>query len=298
MKITFNNSLADLAPKIGAPVRKDEGKIGEFKSLLRDISPFHKQDTKTTGEIAGPDEPKGVDTGPMASYRTPPPEMMMADFNRLDIDPEVGGEGVKTPTLLEAKRVRVPNAYQGLSQKDKAEEVMKLTSAFGAKYGVDPTLATAVAEAESGFDPKAISKDGHESKGLFQLLDDTGRDLLGRINKEEEYDPFNPEQNAELGISYLRYLHDLFNAEKNLPNGKATRPAADSASLEKLAVAAYNAGEGRVSSAQAAAMKDGFNPGDYYHVAPYLPETTQQYVSKVDDIRARYSGPEPELEGS
>lgn len=290
--------MIELAPKIGAPVRKEEGKIGEFKSLLRDISPFHKQDIKTTGEIAGPIDGKAVDTGPMASYRNTPPEMMMAETNRMNLRVEEDSGGVKTPTLLEAKRVRVPNAYQGLSQKDKAEEVMKLTSAFGTKYGVDPTLATAVAEAESGFDPKAISKDGHESKGLFQLLDDTGRDLLGRIDKEEEYDPFNPEQNAELGISYLRYLHDLFNAEKNLPNGKATVPAADSASLEKLAVAAYNAGEGRVSSAQAAAKKDGYNPGDYFQVAPYLPESTQQYVIKVDDFRARYSGPEPELEGS
>jgi hypothetical protein len=125
--------------------------------------------------------------------------------------------------------------------------------------------------------------------------------LLQFLNKTElskTYEPFNPEQNTELGVSYLRYLHDLFNKEVELTNTRSTLPAGDSHSLEKLAVAAFNAGEGRVAQAQRKAQNAGMDPGNYYHVEQYLPESTQDYVLKVDSARARYAGEDTLLEGS
>jgi soluble lytic murein transglycosylase-like protein len=85
----------------------------------------------------------------------------------------------------------------------------------------------------------------------------------------------------ELGTSYLRYLHDIFQTPTDLPNDHRTRSAADKASLEKLAVAAFNAGEGRVASAQHRAERAGKDPSHYDEVAPYLPESTRNYVSRV-----------------
>jgi len=303
MKITFTQSLTNLVQRINAPVKTEEEGAQSFRALLRDISPFYEQPTKITGEMNGdgpsPPDPNTVDSGPMASYKRPPAEMLLGEMDRLgtDINTSIdSSEGVKTPTLLEAKRIRIPTAYQNLNKAEKADEVIKLTTAYGAKYGVDPSLATAVAEAESSFDPRAVSSDGHASKGLFQLLDGTGKDLLSRIDNDKSYDPFDPDLNTELGVSYLRYLHDLFNEKSKLPGNRSTNPAADSASLEKLAVAAFNAGEGRVSAAQESALKAGLNPGEYDHVSPYLPVSTRDYVSKVSEIRARYSGSDPELE--
>ncbi|MDZ4784857.1 MAG: transglycosylase SLT domain-containing protein, partial [bacterium] len=184
------------------------------------------------------------------------------------------------------------------TQEERGEEVKKRASAYGYKYGIDPSLALAVAQAESSFDPKAVSTDGHASKGLFQLLDGTGKELLEKLSPDKEYEPFNPEQNSELGISYLRYLHDIFNSKSDLTKNKETTPAANSASLEKLAVAAFNAGQGRVASAQNAAKNAGLNPGEYTHIEAYLPESTQNYVKKVDEIKARYAVSETEIEGS
>jgi soluble lytic murein transglycosylase-like protein len=140
----------------------------------------------------------------------------------------------------------------------------------------------AVVKTESAFNPMAVSTDGHSSKGLFQLLDSTGKTLLTRAGTPERpYDPFNPDLNMELGTSYLRYLHDIFQTPTDLPNDHRTRSAADKASLEKLAVAAFNAGEGRVASAQHRAERAGKDPSHYDEVAPYLPESTRNYVSRV-----------------
>jgi len=315
MKVIFKQGLAELTGRLNAPVKPDaldSGGGDSFRTLLRDLSPFNSQSPDKTKDLAhsqnGPPGQKLNDSGPMASYRPAPAEMMVPSVPRLNGDS--GGDndplgGVKTPTLLEAKRVRSPNPYKEFSGDERVSEVQKVVSNFGLKYGIDPSLAMAVAETESSFNPNAVSSDGHASKGLFQLLDKTGKDMMGRLSSDFEslasskkYDPFNPELNSELGISYLRYLHDLFNREAKLPNGNITVPAANSSSLEKLAVAAYNAGEGRVSGAQASAKKAGRNPSEYDQVEPYLPESTQQYVKKVDLARARFAGPDPDIENS
>jgi soluble lytic murein transglycosylase-like protein len=139
-----------------------------------------------------------------------------------------------------------------------------------------------VVKTESAFNPFAISSDGHASKGLFQLLDSTGKTLLDRAGTPDRtYNPFDPDLNIELGASYLKYLQGIFQTSTNLPNDHRTRAAADKASLEKLAVAAFNAGEGRVASAQHRAERAGKDPSQYEHVAPYLPDSTRTYVSRV-----------------
>jgi soluble lytic murein transglycosylase-like protein len=127
-----------------------------------------------------------------------------------------------------------------------------------------------------------VSSDGHASKGLFQLLDSTGKDLLARgAQTDRPYDPFDPDLNIELGTSYLKYLHDIFKSPTSLPNDRSTKPAADDTSLEMLAVAAFNAGEGRVASAQHRAQRAGKDPAHYDNVAPFLPASTREYVSRV-----------------
>lgn len=298
MKVSFNKSLVELSARINAPSHPAISQSGEFKNLLKDISPFHSEALKNLGKMSIDDPMRKTELSPMASLMPSGVPLLKEEPVRMEPSENLEAESVKTPTLVRAERRRMPSAYDGLSNDARASEVKKLTSAFGFKYGIDPDLATAVAEVESSFDPLAISKDGHASKGLFQLLDSTGKDLLAKTELSNSYEPFNPEQNTELGISYLRYLHDLFNKEAELTNTRSTLPAADSQSLEKLAVAAFNAGEGRVAQAQRKAQNAGMDPGNYYHVEPYLPETTQDYVLKVDAARARYAGDDSSLEGS
>jgi hypothetical protein len=299
MKILFNQPLPQVSARINSPAKEAESHSGEFKALLRDISPFHSESLKKQGEMGSSPSLSEPPAEPMASLKPSHLPLSPPPTSRLNVESlEIEEMGVNTPTLVKAERRRIPSGYQENNLSPRASEVMKLTSAYGNKYGVDPHLATAVAEVESSFNPRAISQDGHASKGLFQLLDSTGKELLERTALAESYRPFDPDQNTELGVSYLRYLHDLFTESNPVTKTRYTKPAGDVTSLEKLAVAAFNAGEGRVAGAQARAQANGRDPGNYDQVAPYLPEITQNYVEKVTNARARYSGRDDSLEGS
>jgi len=114
--------------------------------------------------------------------------------------------------------------------------------------------------------------------------------MRARLGMQGTYDPYDADQNIKLGIGYLRYLHEIFSADTTINDRVGTAAAANSSSLEKLAVAAFNAGEGRGAAAQRRAQRAGKDPGQYEHVEPYLPEITQNYVRKVLLARTDFDG--------
>jgi soluble lytic murein transglycosylase-like protein len=106
------------------------------------------------------------------------------------------------------------------------------------RYGIDPFLIKAMIRTESDFDRYAISR--HGAQGLMQLMPGTARDL-NVIN------PFDPRENIDGGVRYLRAILDSFDG--NLP----------------LSLAAYNAGPNLVKRCQR---------------IPAIPETVE-YVKRV-----------------
>ncbi|MDZ4786529.1 MAG: hypothetical protein SGJ02_10695, partial [bacterium] len=125
MKITFDNSFEALKPRINAPLNGAE-QNSNFGSLLKDISPFATQDSKNITNLGPPKRSLDTDVGPMASYKFAPPSMILTESSRITdgqngVSLEDGS--VKSPTLLEAKRVRSKNAYKGLTQEERGEEV-------------------------------------------------------------------------------------------------------------------------------------------------------------------------------
>ena len=99
------------------------------------------------------------------------------------------------------------------------QEYAPLIDAVASKYSLDPALLHAVIQAESGYNPGAVSNKG--AAGLMQLMPATATRFGVR-------DRFDPQDNIEGGARYLSELLDMF------------------PSNVKLAVAAYNSGENTV----------------------------------------------------
>jgi soluble lytic murein transglycosylase-like protein len=113
----------------------------------------------------------------------------------------------------------VENESRFFSARD-SNEYDLLISEFSKKYQVDFALIKAIIRAESGFNPRAVSRKG--AKGLMQLMPETA----SRVNVSNI---FSPRENIEGGVRYFKYLLSLFNNDL------------------RLSLAAYNAGENIVA---------------------------------------------------
>lgn len=130
-----------------------------------------------------------------------------------------------------------------------------LIAAAGERYGVPVSLIKAVIDAESSFNPDAVSSAG--AKGLMQLMDGTARGL-GVSN------PFDPAQNIEGGTKYLANLLQRFGGEL------------------AMVLAAYNAGPTRIAGLGVSSDEELMS---MLHV---LPKETQAYIGKVMNARTKY----------
>jgi soluble lytic murein transglycosylase-like protein len=115
--------------------------------------------------------------------------------------------------------------------------VKSLVEEAALQYDVNPALIDSVIQVESNYNPSAVSPKG--AQGLMQLMPDTAR-RFGVNNT------FDARENIHGGVKYLKFLQETFKDDR-------------------LAIAAYNAGEGAVAK--------------YKNVPPY-PET-MSYVAEV-----------------
>ena len=106
------------------------------------------------------------------------------------------------------------------------------------RHGVDPALVHAIVKVESDFNPYALSRKG--AMGLMQLMPQTAAEM--KVGNS-----FNPHDNIDGGVKYMRYLIDRY--EGNL----------------SLALAAYNSGETAVKK--------------WGTIPPY--RETQNYVQRI-----------------
>ncbi|MDD2581863.1 MAG: lytic transglycosylase domain-containing protein [Desulfuromonadaceae bacterium] len=137
--------------------------------------------------------------------------------------------------LKKDKQLRTKLRYAASVNPAEFEQLIKTCSD---KYGVNSCLVKAVIHAESGYNPNAVSSKG--ASGLMQLMPATAKSL-------KVADRFNPKDNVEGGVKYLRFLLDTFRGDVS------------------LAVAAYNAGLNKVAR--------------YGGIPPY--NETRTYVNRV-----------------
>ncbi len=117
----------------------------------------------------------------------------------------------------------------------KPEDIQNAVAAAAERHGVSKDLLFRVAKQESSFKPDALSPKG--AMGPMQLMPATAKDL--------GVDPKNVDQNIEGGARYLKQLLDRYGGD------------------ESKALAAYNAGMGRVDSGKP------------------LPAETRNYVAQI-----------------
>ncbi len=119
-----------------------------------------------------------------------------------------------------------------------APSIDEIIERVAAEHGVETPLVHSVIRAESNYNAHAISPRG--AQGIMQLIPATAK-RFGVSNA------FDPEENIQGGVRYLRFLLDYFNGDY------------------PRAIAAYNAGEAAVDR--------------YNGIPPYA--ETQNYVYQV-----------------
>ncbi|WP_438351650.1 lytic transglycosylase domain-containing protein [Paenibacillus sp. FA6] len=146
---------------------------------------------------------------------------------------------------------------KGHSGKSLSTDYNDLIQQASQQYGISESLIKAVIDTESSFNPQVVSSAG--AKGLMQLMDGTAAGL-------GVSDSFDPAENIDAGTRYLSYQLKRFNGEEN------------------VALAAYNAGPGRIQRLGISTDQELMNRLDS------LPLETRNYITKVQNARTKYEG--------
>jgi hypothetical protein len=204
-----------------------------------------------------------------------PPTPIVASSARKKVK---GGRGTRMQVVVEDKLVkktvqssRTVAVNEGLAQRESFSNLGGLKSTMASnvgmkgfttgnpehdayivessrRYNIDPLLIYSQMHQESSFKIRATSYKG--ASGLMQLMPATAR----RFGVTSIYDP---RQNIDAGVKYMRWLLDTFNGDV------------------VLALAGYNAGEGAV-------MKYGWNVPPYRETQEYVRRITGRYSSISD----------------
>lgn len=154
-------------------------------------------------------------------------------------------------------------AVQELALPLRHEDVIRQQAA---DKNLDPTLIAGVIYVESRFRDQT-SHAG--AKGLMQLMPSTADYIAGKSGgtRFEQGDLADPQINIAYGSWYLRYLLQHYHGNV------------------ALALAAYNAGEGKVDEW----WREAADHGERFRVADHIPfPETREYVAKVLSARRDY----------
>ncbi len=150
----------------------------------------------------------------------------------------------------------IPLAYWRILFPEPYWDTIKADSA---KNNLDPYLVASLIRQESEFDPAVISY--ANAYGLMQLLPSVGKVMAREegLTRFQTFQLLDPDTNIRLGTRYLRQMLDKFGG------------------VEEYALAAYNAGDSRVSDWQAGGPYHGID--EFVESIPFT--QTREYVEAI-----------------
>ena len=188
-------------------------------------------------------------------------DALLADLYHASGDTEATLKTLRSafPALATVEQDSVPPYFLKMYYPLKYDDWIR---AYARKNGVDPYTIMGLIHQESYFSPNAKSAVG--ATGLMQLMPATGRELAGRFHIAPQLD--NPETNIRLGTAHFGMLVNLFNGNN------------------ELAIAAYNAGQGRVQQWRRAAPNKPMD--EFFESIPF--RETRTYTKHVVMLASTY----------
>ena len=150
---------------------------------------------------------------------------------------------------------------------DRAKEYLDVASNYAKELGQKISLVLGITEAESAFNPKAVSHAG--AVGMMQIVPTSaGRDVMNNAFNKDIVPNFqeliDPNTNLYFGTYYLKMLGEKLDDLK-----------LSAAEKEEAIIASYNCGAGRVTT-----LIEKYGVKDYQK---YLPLETKNYLVRVKE---------------
>jgi membrane-bound lytic murein transglycosylase MltF len=147
------------------------------------------------------------------------------------------------------------------------EKTIALFRKYGERYSFDYLMVAALGYQESGLDQRKRSHRG--AIGIMRLMPETGRTL--RVGDTSKAEP-----NVHGGFKYLRQIYDRHLDTEGLDEQNRTL----------FAIAAYNAGSGRIAGLRSEAAKRGLDPKVWFNnveliAARRIGQETAVYVRNI-----------------
>lgn len=168
---------------------------------------------------------------------------------------------------------------------------------FDDKDALTVNTLEAIYGQESSFGKNRRKRGIAGAAGDFQLERQTAR-RMGLTVGEKNDERFDADNASAASAKYLKMHDRAFTKKTTLAGNLSTTPVEDSSERKKFAIAAFNAGEGRIAKAQKLAKESGKNPAKWDDIKEYLESAgatpakskeVQEYVDNVLKYDAEFS---------